>query len=64
MKLLELGDNICHHYAKFVFAKVLKSGDFLGGRYIFRKGGIVKSRFIKGGVETPLHTMRKERKMA
>ena len=37
-----------------------KMAIFFGGRYILRKGGDSqkgRGRFIKGGVETPLHTM-------
>ena len=38
-----------------------KMAIFFGGRYILRKGGDSqkgRGRFIKGGVETPLHTMQ------
>ena len=58
MKFLESGEDLL--YAKFILAKVLKKMVvFLGVGTFCKKGDRHKGRgkFVKGGVETPLHTI-------
>ena len=60
MKFLELGDNLGFYKQNFSWLRFWKNGGFLGGSNILRKGGDRhkgRGKFIKGGVETPLHTM-------